>query len=199
MTEERWHPEEYKADFRNAIGVLNQFFPALLDKITLNVNDPVMEIGLGSGKWSAAFAILGCTVVGVDNNEGILNNVTNNFSQISKAMTLVKDDVKTLTRIPNKTFQLVFSEGLVEHFLNEEERRLVIANMYRKVRPNGFCLCIVPAQNKADDEIFYENPDQLMKEFHSLGAFQTVEGFELKGQGEKPMRFFGVLAKRGPE
>lgn len=202
MTEERWKAEEYKADFRHAIGIMNQFFPVLLDKIDLHENDNVLEIGLGSGKWSAAFTILGCPVFSVDNNKDIIETVKLNFPQISKIITFINDDAKTLTNVPNKTFKLVFSEGLLEHFLNTDERKAVIINMYRKLIPGGKCLCIVPYQNKADDEIFYDNPDQLVQDFLNVKLFVSINGFELQGKNADNsigMRFIGVIAERGLE
>jgi cyclopropane fatty-acyl-phospholipid synthase-like methyltransferase len=201
MTEQRWKAEEYKSDFRQAIGVIMQFFPSISQVVPFILEGAtVLEIGIGSGKWSAAFAIIGCNVVAVDNNYEILENYHKNFPQIYKATTTIFDDAKTLNNIPNKFFDLVFSEGLVEHFLDDNERRIVIVNMFKKLKDSGMCLCLVPRGNVAEDEKLYPHAVDLIKDFSDTGVFESVQGFELEATNEdtdKTISFVGVFAKNG--
>lgn len=200
MDEQRWKAEEYRATFENAMGVILQFFNAMNQYMAIKTNQNVLEIGIGSGKWSAAFSIVGCNVVAVDNNLEILDNFHVNFPQISKAILTVQDDATTLRKIPNKTFDIVFSEGLLEHFLDFEERQKVILNMFSKVRPNGICVCLVPKNSVKDDEILYSSPEQLISEFERINGFEKIEGFTLEASNiESKLNFVAVCARRGIE
>jgi len=194
---ERWHPDEYVANYRNAIGVIKEFIFPFLEYIEIENEDWVLEVGVGSGKWSAAFAIMGCNVVGVDNHPGMLDRVRLNFPAISRSMILVLDDARTLNNIPNQFFDIVVSEGLVEHFLDDDERLQVMRNMAVKLKPTeSVLICVVPYNSKEEDEHCYENHEELVRELESLKIFNNLQCFAMTQGDEKSPKLLAVLAGR---
>jgi len=167
------------ANWRHAIGVIEQFFPVLEDHITL-IPPPemVLELGTGSGKWSAAFTIIGSHVTAVDNNQKMLERVIDNFPSLHKAIWLLNDDASALKWIPDKKYNLIFSEGLYEHFLDIEEREKLINLWHSKLAPKGECLIMVPDGNKAEDEIEY-TANSLAKEICDFEVFDEWIGFTI--------------------
>jgi SAM-dependent methyltransferase len=72
-TANRWNAEGYTATYREAVGVAETMIkPFILSKIDLKSGSTVLECGVGSGKWSAAFALLGFDVYAIDKSMGML-------------------------------------------------------------------------------------------------------------------------------
>jgi SAM-dependent methyltransferase len=138
----------------------------------------VLELGTGSGKWAAAFTFIGSHVTAVDNNQRMLERVIDNFPSLHKAMWLLNDDAAVLKWIPDKKYNLIFSEGLYEHFLDIEEREKLINLWYSKLAPNGECLIMVPNNNEADDEVIFD-ANSLAKEITSFEVFDQWIGFTI--------------------
>ena len=175
----RWNHSEYVANWKHAFGVIQAFFPVLSDHMTLiPAPEMVLELGTGSGKWSAAFTIIGSHVTAVDNNQKMLEQVIDNFPSLHKAIWLLNDDAAVLKWIPDKKYNLVFSEGLYEHFLDIEERERVINLWHSKLAPNGECLILVPDNNVAEDEINF-TADSLAEEIVSFDVFDKWIGFSI--------------------
>jgi SAM-dependent methyltransferase len=108
----------------------------------------VLEAGCASGKFSVCFAIQGCAVTALDFSPAMLAN-TDALRQLVERetgpldLTLVQGDLENLQLEANQ-FDLVFNEGVVEHWLDHTERRRVLANMARAVKPGGTLAIIIP-------------------------------------------------------
>lgn len=194
---ERWDASTYVADWKDVFGVIQEFFPTFEKALDFDEEDLVLEVGVGSGKWSAAFAILGHHCVVVDNNPEMFEQVRKNFPAISKSFIFVLDDARTLNRVPNNTFNIVFSEGLLEHFLDKEERLSVLRAMAKKVRQQlGILIILVPYKTNAPDEHQYEDVEELFSEFKESGMFEDdYTGIKFFSEGEE-LKIIGVMAIR---
>lgn len=169
MSDERWNPETYKAEFGHILSLCNE--PGWMHPLKYVQRPPgkVLEVGCGCGKWSALFALLGFQVTCTDRDPMMLKQVRKNFPNIKmlyKTATLpfVSDQFA-------EQFNLVFNEGTIEHFLDDGERLRAIEDMYKCLLPGGTLILIVPyyqTSNSPDDEFKY-TPEIIQQEFVSLG------------------------------
>lgn len=172
----RWNVNTYKATWEDAIGILRGWIePHILSCISLRDGAKVLECGAGSGKWSAAFAMLGCDVYALDFLPKMLKRAKRNFPNLD--ITPIQKDVRKTPIFLDNSISLLFSEGLVEHFLEEEERKCVLSNFYDVVRKGSYMSLVVPFKSWEDDEISYDD-ERLTKEicdagFHILDVYHV--------------------------
>lgn len=86
----------------------------VLDKIKLNKNAKIIDIGCGSGKTIYYFRDFGFkNSIGIDISSNALKICESAGLKINKDVFLVN---AFKTKFKNKSFDLVFAEGLLEHF-----------------------------------------------------------------------------------
>ncbi|HEY4690162.1 MAG TPA: class I SAM-dependent methyltransferase [Anaerolineae bacterium] len=114
----------------------------------LKPGNRVLEAGCASGKFSVCFAMLGCTVTALDFSTAMLENTAHLRQTVAREigplnMQLIWADLENLNLEPDQ-FDLVFNEGVVEHWLDHAERRTVLDNMMRIAKPGGVVAIIIP-------------------------------------------------------
>lgn len=100
----------------------------------------MLEGGCGMGQYVAYYAAKGFRVIGLDFAERALANL----SARQPALELKKGDVSDLP-FPDETFDLYFSNGVVEHFEGGAEKSLLEAR--RVIKPEGTLMLSVPYQS----------------------------------------------------
>ncbi|NNE09407.1 MAG: class I SAM-dependent methyltransferase [Gemmatimonadetes bacterium] len=103
----------------------------------------VLDAGCGSGYFSAFFQGEGCRVTALDRSEealAIAREVTGNAAAEYTTDDLLDTAFGAARR---ETFDLVFTDGLIEHFEPDVQRRLV-ANLIACLRPGGLLATFVP-------------------------------------------------------
>lgn len=108
----------------------------------------ILEAGCASGKFSASFAMMGCAVTALDFSPAMLENTAQLCAMVEREIgpldvTFVQGDLERLDLLENQ-FDLVINEGVVEHWLDERERRNVLAQMARVAKPGGTVAIIIP-------------------------------------------------------
>ncbi len=104
----------------------------------------VLDAGCGSGYFSAYFCDQGMDVVSVDYAESsltITKQITLNRAKVIKS-NLLQEALST--RLVER-FDLIFSDGLFEHFKNEEQDR-IFQNLLSVLQPAGNIITFVPNQ-----------------------------------------------------
>lgn len=163
-THRAWDASTYVTTYMDAIAVLNnEIVPKILSQIPLNKGARVLECGIGSGKWSAAFALLGYYVYAMDNSAEMLARAKANFPNI--LIDYILKDIREPNLI-HPPVDMIFNEGVIEHFLDDEERKQVLTNFYEAVK--GYISLIVPYKNEAEDEILYTRK-KLREEIEEVG------------------------------
>jgi len=102
----------------------------------------VLEVGAGTGRDSAELARRGAQVTVLDFAQGSLSIVgalRDEFG-LGDSLRLVRGDAFSAP-FPENTFDLVFHQGLAEHF---NDPMALIKENFRIVKPGGYCLCDVP-------------------------------------------------------
>ena len=195
-----WNASEYVANYKDCFNLFqNYIFPVLSQVINFTPKSKFLEVGCGSGKWSACFAIMGMYGVLVDNNPAMLERVRENFPAISKSFFLIEDDARTLEKVTNNSFDLIFSEGLLEHF-NKEERERVIINMASKMKHTDSCLLLIVPHDYKDThggEHRWENLEEFSREIGETKQFNYVIPIKFVEDGSEEVPWLGVLAYKG--
>ncbi|MCQ2106462.1 MAG: class I SAM-dependent methyltransferase [Fibrobacter sp.] len=119
--------------------------PSVLEAIKKNFDLKglkVLEVGAGTGRDSAELARLGAEVYVLDFAENSLKivNSLREKENIQENLHLVRGDAFKAP-FPDETFDLVFHQGLAEHF---KDPLPLIQENYRILKHGGHCLCDVP-------------------------------------------------------
>lgn len=119
------------------------------DRILRNlraVTDPkgkvVLEVGAGTGRDSFGLVTLGAEVVQLDYVESSLAIIRSLSKKEGIRVHIVQGDAFSLP-FPDFTFDVVFHQGLLEHFREDDAQRLLSENV-RVLRRGGFLLVDVP-------------------------------------------------------
>jgi ubiquinone/menaquinone biosynthesis C-methylase UbiE len=96
----------------------------------------ILEVGAGSGRDSIALAKAGANVFILDYSEKALDLV----QQAPENLHLVQGDAFNAP-FPSETFDIVFHQGLAEHFKNPLP---LLKENARLLKKGGFCICDVP-------------------------------------------------------
>ena len=189
-----WEGSGYsKASWEGVAFLLKKWILPIMDGTELEQGARVLECGIGSGKWSAAFALLNCEVYAMDFCEEILEMAKSNFPNIK--MKYVLKDAREMT-YRNK-FDLITSEGVFEHFLDDEERSLVLSNWYKALKKGGYLLVIIPNESKEKGELSF-TVEGLKKEVENSG-FTTQKTFSnsfISADGKTEKVMIGVLSRK---
>jgi len=161
----------YQSNWIELANILKEAIPVIFACKPIKRGLRALEIGVGSGKWSAAFAIMGFETWSMDYSTEILEQAHRNFPFV---MTLkVKADIRESRRLDIGQFDLVFSEGLLEHYVNPDERHAILTNMGAYVKDEGFLVLIVPHWSKEPDELQFTAP-RLAREIRKASPDMTV-------------------------
>lgn len=121
-------------------------FRTVLSRIGTPPPASVLEAGIGSGKFSLAFGWMGYHVTALD----CVHEVLAGARQTAVSFGLMADRVRFVCGdldqppLQASTFDVVFNEGVIEHWLGPKERSRLIATMVKLVRPGGTLCVIVP-------------------------------------------------------
>jgi len=120
--------------------------PSVLKTITTQLDVKgmrILEVGAGSGRDSIELTRLGAQVTVLDfaqESLQIIDKLKKEHNIGNEQLSLVRADAFS-TPYPDGTFDLVFHQGLAEHFRNPYP---LLEENYRITKPGGYCLCDVP-------------------------------------------------------
>jgi len=116
-------------------------YKKILDE--LNIKNPhIIELGCGTGELTARIMKrYGGTAALVDNNESAMKLASANFERHKLRFEFLKTDILKLKT--KKKYDIVHSEGLIEHFSGNDQKEIIEAHR-RCVSEKGFALISVP-------------------------------------------------------
>ena len=94
------------------------------DYILNSKAETILEVGIGSGMHTILLSLLGFEITGIDNDEEILKRAEKYNREWGGKAKILKMDGFDL-KFPSKGFDLVISEGLLEHFTDKEIGQLL--------------------------------------------------------------------------
>jgi 2-polyprenyl-3-methyl-5-hydroxy-6-metoxy-1,4-benzoquinol methylase len=109
----------------------------------------VFEMGCGGGKHLASLASNGFVVDGVDVSPDVVDRARIYLSSVAKFCSLearveVANFLEYDATARAATYDLCFHAGVVEHFLDAEQRALIWSKLATMTRPGGWVVSIVP-------------------------------------------------------
>lgn len=150
MDENDWS-EIWNKRIIKAIDIVFRFnmwrsYKKFLKEIGLCSESRVLELGCGTGKNSLKiYKDYNCKITLVDNCKAIIKKSKEMFKKNNVNAKFILKDIFTLKL--NKKYNLVFSEGLIEHFSGKERKK--IFKIHKKfVKRNGYILILVPHSSK---------------------------------------------------
>ena len=100
----------------------------------------ILEVGAGTGRDSLALAKAGARVFILDYSEESLKIGSELVAQASGNLHLVQGNAFS-SPFPDETFDIIFHQGLAEHF---KDPIPLLRENARLLKKGGFCLCDVP-------------------------------------------------------
>lgn len=153
----------------------------------LQPGENVLEVGCGGGRWLVPLSYMGCFVTGLDCSKEVLQRVSGYIKRAENivgkklSINLIEEDICNLKNAVKEQFDTIFSAGVMEHFLPEQERKIAYKNQINLLRKGGRFCVIVPngdhwQRSKKETKLpGYHVPEidytekQIKKELESLG------------------------------
>ena len=157
--------EFYRREYSKAdLLWFTRSYPKYFDYILNSKAKTILEVGVGSGMHTILLSLLGFEITGIDNDEEILERAEKYNQEWGGKAKFLKMDGFDL-KFPSKGFDLVISNGLLEHFTDKEVGQL----LKEQLRVGKEVVISLPS-------IGYPNPDfgneRLMKKEKWLGIIK---------------------------
>ena len=158
----------------------------------------VLEAGCGSGKFGISMALeVGANVTLLDIDQGYLDNVmklakaVEGITALRLHISILQGDILAL-KFKDNTFDLVFNEGVVEHYPREDPRRLrCIEEMARVSRD-----CVIIITNDADGERTKKRAEETRHTYESMPEKETPYTYEELLEMMKKVGLLDVTVER---
>lgn len=160
----------------------------------------ILDFGAGGGHDFVPLAYMGYEVDALDCSDTVLKNLVVYKESVEKYArkklkidTIVADILDA--NLPSNRYDVIFSCGVTEHFLDEKERREVYKILSKSLRKGGYVITFVPNGNHPArsrqrkerlggyniEEIDY-TPSVFEKDIGETGlVLEKVKGFDLFG------------------
>jgi len=135
--EKLWKKRDIKAMYDNSGRILEAVQRLWGDELD---GKRILEVGAGSGRDSFDLAALGAEVYTLDYAPSSLKLIQK-INEESRAQTIPIGGDAFALPFADETFDLVFHQGLIEHFREEEG---IIAENARVLKPGGYAIIDVP-------------------------------------------------------
>jgi cyclopropane fatty-acyl-phospholipid synthase-like methyltransferase len=105
-------------------------------------NPKIIELGCGSGELTARIIKnYGGSATLLDNSKEAIFLASKKFEKYGIKVKLLKKDLFKFK--PKEKFDIVHSEGLIEHFLDEKQRKIIDAHK-KHVKKDGYIIISIP-------------------------------------------------------
>ncbi len=148
LRQERWDDSALLPRDYMRLARLPRWWKIVYDIRQLSPNDRILEVGCGSGHQLIPLAAQGFRVTGIDVSAESLERCrrlvarTEEVIKRTLAVDLVLGDFAQMP--PSEKFPLVFSFGVIEHFLDHSERLQFLRRLTEWTAPGGACVNYVP-------------------------------------------------------
>ncbi len=128
------------------------------------INGKILEVGCGSGITSMFLGQSGYQVIGVDSDPDMVELATSIATQKKSGASFKIDDIRTLGTI-NGHFNVIFSNGVMEHFSDNE----IVSVVNHHLSISNYVIVCVPSDYFSDDQKIYGDERFMSaKQWHAL-------------------------------
>ena len=148
LEKEKWHDEIRNAADYARYTQMPRWWKRVYDLARLPSSGKILEVGCGSGAQLIPLAARGFQTTGIDVSLDALERFQkilaglNKFRSEPLPVALQNGDFAQMQPVPE--FAIVFSFGVIEHFLNHRERLEFLRQKFRWTAPGGGCISCVP-------------------------------------------------------
>lgn len=107
----------------------------------------LFELGCGGGRYLASLALLGFDVHGIDVSGDVAGRAKNYLKEVN-AFQPISASVEVADifsyEASHETYDMCFHFGVIEHFLDDAERRLVWGKLKDLTKPGGYIVSVFP-------------------------------------------------------
>jgi SAM-dependent methyltransferase len=127
---------------------LSRSWRTILAETGLRPSRSVLEVGCGGGMQLLPLAVRGYRCTGIDCSPEVLGRCRAFIASVERwtpgplPIDLIDGDF--LEYETEASFDLVFNFGVVEHFIDEDERRRFVEKTFALCRPGGHVVSVVP-------------------------------------------------------
>lgn len=114
-------------------------------------NKRLLEIGCGSGVTSIFLEQAGYLVVGVDSDPDMIEIATSIAIRQNSSALFMVDNIMSLETIQEQHFDVIFSNGVMEHFSDNE----IILILNRHLSVSDYVIVSIPSDYFSDDQKIY--------------------------------------------
>jgi 2-polyprenyl-3-methyl-5-hydroxy-6-metoxy-1,4-benzoquinol methylase len=162
---------EFRGSQEEILKRLKVHLPIVLEARKIATVTPfmAMDLGCGRGEWLSLLLDEGIDVLGIDNNQSLLNVCRSKNLPVEKG-----DAISKLTAQPDQSLSFISAFHLIEH-LNFETQFSFIKNAFRVLRKGGVLLVETPNVSNIDVGAsgFYHDPTHIRPLTSTLGKFMA--------------------------
>jgi 2-polyprenyl-3-methyl-5-hydroxy-6-metoxy-1,4-benzoquinol methylase len=162
----------------------------------------VLDFGAGGGHDSVSLAHLGCEVDALDCSDVVMRNLiaykesVERYSGRSLNINTIHGDILDADLAPDR-YDVIFSCGVMEHFLDERERREVYRILAQALKKGGRVVTFVPNGNhplRARQRAERLGGYNIEEVDYTVGLFEKdIEGTELVLEKAEGFDLFGYI------
>ena len=169
----------------------------------INPGMKIMDFGAGGGRDSIPLAYMGYEVEALDCSDAVVKNLMTykiSVEKFSGRKLNIKTNVVDIleANLPENGYDVIFSCGVMEHFIDDEERRKIYNILSKSLKKNGILITFVPNGNhplrfrqKAEKLGGYNIPEI----DYTIGTFEKdIEGAELFLDKVEGFDLFGYVS-----
>jgi len=153
LKEGGYEPPAMSLSLRMKLTFLSRSWRRILRQIgpKLSEKPSVLDFGCGGGAQLVPLFSNGWSCVGIDSSEEVLSRAQQYVKQVVEgnllrsdkgSIVFVCDDFLNYTS--DNLFDITFQFGVLEHFLNDEERVQYLQKMFDLTKPGGFVVSSIP-------------------------------------------------------
>lgn len=135
MTWSNYYKEWTVEDFERHIKAQMGFIHRIQDHVRDGAN--ILETGLGSGQISCQLSLNGYKVLGLDNDKKIVQNAYRLSQKLNTCPIFMLGDIFDLDVLFPGGFDMVVSQGVLEHF-NDNEVAIILKDMLKVAQRVAF-------------------------------------------------------------
>lgn len=130
------------------IKKLGRIWKEIIKRTSIKPPQTIFELGCGGGKHLAAMALNGFQVHGIDVSPQVVGRCKNYLNEVSQyAATPITATVENADIFEYKAttqYDLTYHFGVIEHFLELSDRRIVWQKLYELTKSGGWMISVVP-------------------------------------------------------
>jgi S-adenosylmethionine-dependent methyltransferase len=149
----------------------------------IKLNDKVLDIGGGPGKYSLYFSELGCDVTLADLSQKNVDFALNKAKELGLPLKGLCADSRDLSAIEDGQYNHVLCMGPMYHLKDENDRVKTIKECLKKLKPNGTLFVAFVSSYSFVWDYLIRNPEFILNDKRKSQLNVILDDANFAGQG----------------